>query len=225
MDYNGLLELVKKRRSIRKFKPDPIPDEYIDKIIEVARWSPSGANSQPWEFIVIKKQELKDGISELLSENNKIVQKVEETREPAELKFKFGAQGYVLAPVFIILCGDPRTEDAYPLNSKLQQGNSHLISAMASCFLYMTLAATSLGLGSQWVSAIAHPYIQSLTKALLNVPRDLEFYDMMAVGYPGIEPRPRLVRERQEMIHYDYYDRAKFRSEQQVKDFILSLRR
>ena len=37
MDYEGLLELVKKRRSIRKFKPDPIPDAYIDQIIEVAR--------------------------------------------------------------------------------------------------------------------------------------------------------------------------------------------
>jgi len=38
MDYGGLLELIKKRRSIHKFKPDPIPDEYVDKIIEAARW-------------------------------------------------------------------------------------------------------------------------------------------------------------------------------------------
>ena len=56
MDYESLLELIKKRRSIRGFKPDPIPDKYVDKIIEAARWAPSGANSQPWEFIVIKKQ-------------------------------------------------------------------------------------------------------------------------------------------------------------------------
>ncbi len=57
MNYENLLELVKERRSIRKFKPDPIPDEYVDKIIEAARWAPSGGNSPPWEFIVIKKQE------------------------------------------------------------------------------------------------------------------------------------------------------------------------
>jgi len=44
MEYDGLLELVKKRRSIRRFKPDPIPDGYIEKIIEVARWAPSGFN-------------------------------------------------------------------------------------------------------------------------------------------------------------------------------------
>ena len=73
MDYQNLLELVKKRRSIRKFKPEPIPDEYVDKIIEVARWAPSGANSQPWEFIVVKKQDLKDRIIELIKENNNLM--------------------------------------------------------------------------------------------------------------------------------------------------------
>ncbi len=41
MNYEGLLELVQKRRSIRRFKPDPIPEEYLDKIIEAARWAPS----------------------------------------------------------------------------------------------------------------------------------------------------------------------------------------
>ena len=51
--YDMLLDLVKTRHSVRKFKPDPIPDDTIDKILEVARWAMSGANSQPWEFIVV----------------------------------------------------------------------------------------------------------------------------------------------------------------------------
>ena len=54
--YECLLEVVKKRRSVRQFKTDPIPDEYIDKIIEVARWAPSGFHTQPWEFVVVKKK-------------------------------------------------------------------------------------------------------------------------------------------------------------------------
>jgi nitroreductase len=54
MDYETVLELVKKRRSIRRFKTDPIPDDYIDKIIEVARQAPSGFNTQPWEFVVVR---------------------------------------------------------------------------------------------------------------------------------------------------------------------------
>jgi len=46
MDYDSLLELVKNRRSIRKFRTDPVPDEHVDKIIEVARQAPSGYNTQ-----------------------------------------------------------------------------------------------------------------------------------------------------------------------------------
>ena len=60
MDYESLLELLNTRRSIRRFKPEPIPDEYVDKIIEAARLAPSAFNAQPWEFVVVKKKELKD---------------------------------------------------------------------------------------------------------------------------------------------------------------------
>ena len=68
MDYDSLLDLVKKRRSIRRFKADPIPDDYITKIIDVARWAPSGFNMQPWEFLVVKKPELRERIVELISD-------------------------------------------------------------------------------------------------------------------------------------------------------------
>ena len=67
MDYEGLLELVKNRRSVRRFLTDPIPDEYVEKIIEAACWAPSGFNLQPWEFVVVKKQELKDSIVQAIT--------------------------------------------------------------------------------------------------------------------------------------------------------------
>ena len=89
----------------------------------------------------------------------------------------------------------------------------------------MQLAVTSLGLGAQWVSAIAVPYVQYLTKKLLGIPMEMEFYDMMAVGYPDMEPDPRLVRAREEMVHYDYYNKDLFRTEEKVKEFIAALRR
>ena len=53
-EYETLLDLVKFRMSVRNLKPDPIPDEYVTKVLEVARWAMSGANSQPWEFVVVK---------------------------------------------------------------------------------------------------------------------------------------------------------------------------
>ena len=66
MDYDSLLELVKDRRSIRRFKPDLSPDEYVEKIIEAARWAPSGFNTQPWEFMVVRKREIRERIVELV---------------------------------------------------------------------------------------------------------------------------------------------------------------
>ena len=58
MDYDALLELVKTRRSIRAFTDRPVPDDVVEKVIEVARWAPSGANSQPWEFVVVTEREV-----------------------------------------------------------------------------------------------------------------------------------------------------------------------
>ncbi|MDP2720086.1 MAG: nitroreductase family protein, partial [Dehalococcoidia bacterium] len=68
MQFDEFLTLVRKRRSIRRFKKDPVPDELITKIIDVARWSMSGANAQPWEFVVVKNKRTIKKIAELYSE-------------------------------------------------------------------------------------------------------------------------------------------------------------
>ena len=62
-DYDTLLELVRNRISVRKLKPDPIPDEYVKQILEIGRWAMSGANGQPWEFVVVKDPEIKRSCS------------------------------------------------------------------------------------------------------------------------------------------------------------------
>ncbi len=227
MDYQNLLELVKNRRSIRRFKPEPIPDDYVEKIIEVALWAPSGANSQPWEFITIKEKELKDRIVALIKEHSEYSRKMELTREqdkrmPA-VERAAERPGFQDAPVFIILCGDIRTQEAYPLSAFYSHRDSIFISSLASAFLYMHLAATSLGLASQWVSAAASPPVQSQLKQLLGIPKELAIYDMMAIGYPAYTPRPRLVREKDEMVHYDHFNRARFRTEEQITRFIAEI--
>ncbi|MEJ2067558.1 MAG: nitroreductase family protein, partial [Deltaproteobacteria bacterium] len=59
MEYQEFLELLKYRRSIRRFKNDPIPDEYVTMVLEASRYAMSGGNSQPWEFIVVKDPQVK----------------------------------------------------------------------------------------------------------------------------------------------------------------------
>ena len=229
MDYDGFLELVKARRSIRGFKPDPIPDDYVDKIIQAARFAPSGANSQPWEFIVIKDQATKDGIATLVREQGDYSRKVEMTRAE-ELRMGGPAApvrepAYKNAPVFILVCGDPRTKDAYPLLTTLTRGDSHFASSLASAFLCMTLAATSLGLGSQWLSATGSPYVKPLLQELLDIPEKMDIYDMLVVGYPSYQPKSRFVRERADMVHHGRFDRSRYRTDEEIRQYIALLRK
>src|SRR5437879_13549485 len=71
--YDMLLKLVKTRHSVRKFKPDPIPDDTIEKVLEVARWAMSGANSQHWKFIIVTDPKIKKELRDAYSEYNKIL--------------------------------------------------------------------------------------------------------------------------------------------------------
>jgi nitroreductase len=147
MDYDSLLELVKQRRTIRKFKPDPIPDEYIDKIIEVARWAPSGFNTQPWEFIVIKDRELKEELAQLSAEyREKYGPRLEATREPwlkpLKLPGTYEPMDWNSAPAFIMLCGDTRAKIGLPMTVRNDywECQSIFTSSLAWAFLYMHLA-------------------------------------------------------------------------------------
>lgn len=56
-------EVIRTRRSIRKFKEDPVSDEQIEKILEAVKWAPSWANTQCWEIIVVKDPEIKKATS------------------------------------------------------------------------------------------------------------------------------------------------------------------
>jgi nitroreductase len=228
MDYDSLLQLAKKRRSIRRFRLDPIPDEFIEKIIEVARWAPSGFNMQPWEFVVVKKPELRAKIVQYTNEYWMQVKSMEPTRESWQgrawklLGVTGAGMDYTTAPVFIILFGDTRTKVGLPMGVRYDPNRYQLIfiSSLASAFLYMHLAATTLGLASQWVSAISTPFAHCMVKGLLGIPNELEIYDMMALGYPALQPSGKFMRDPKKMIHYDDCGRKDFRSDEEVKDFV-----
>ncbi|MBI2934469.1 MAG: nitroreductase family protein [Chloroflexi bacterium] len=227
MDYDSFLELVQKRRSIRRFKPDPIPDEYINKVIDAAVCAPSGANSQPWEFLVIKDRATREKIAAIMAETREQVYRMEQTR-PEALRHPGGRslatrEGFRDAPVLIVLLGDPRTAETYILHSYYTRRESNLVSGLATAFVYMHLAAASLGLGSQWLSSTASPYVQAMMKSLLQIPDPLYIYDTMALGYRAYEPRPRLMRSRDEVTHLERYEPAKARTDQQVRDYIVRI--
>jgi nitroreductase len=60
----ALLALLKERRSIRRYRPDPVPDEMVEQLLEAGRWAPSASNRQPWEFIVIHDETIRRQVAQ-----------------------------------------------------------------------------------------------------------------------------------------------------------------
>jgi nitroreductase len=212
--YDCFLELVKKRRTIRQFKPDPVPDEYIAKILEVARWAPSGFHTQPWEFVVVKKKETRA----------KIVAALEQHGPPIKGKSQDAARqaapqrSFRDAPVFILLLGDWRARVGLP--DRVQESDAMVAnifcSSLASAFLCVHLAAAALGLASQWYTATARPEAERAIKNIIGIPEALKIYDMMVVGYAANPPIPKVVRDIEDMVHYDDCGEQDFRTDKEV---------
>ena len=216
-EYDHLLNLVRRRRSIRQFKPDPLPEGCVEKIVEVARWAPSGFHTQPWEFVVVKNQEVKEAIVKALDQYAPAIRNTKPGDEgPAVLHPTFRD-----APVFIILLVDWRAKIGLPGHPKEKNPRVTDVyqSSLAGAFLYLHLAATSFGLASQWYSAASRPNAESAIRKIIGIPEYLSIYDMMVLGYPAAAPGPKEPRSLDEMIHYDACGPQDFRTDDQVSAY------
>ena len=122
-DYDTLLDLVKSRASVRKLKPDAVPDDHVARILEVGRWAMSGANGQPWDFIVVKDAETKRALFRAyIEENNDFIYWMEQQRDfklrhpsfqmthDEALQKHRNEVGWSVAPVLIVIVGDGRRQ-------------------------------------------------------------------------------------------------------------------
>lgn len=225
MDFEGFAKLVKGRRTVRRFRPDPIPDEYIQKILEVARWSPSGANAQPWEFIVIKDQAMKKNIEDLFIRTHNTRSRVWESTRREDLKHwaqRMEKTNIADAPAIIVPTGDVRTVYASAANMHCLYPGRNLEN-MTNVTLLIHLAATALGLGARWVS-FDEPSMGPL-KTLLGIPDTYHVYSIVPIGYPAHKPALPYRRDLSEMVHYDRYDMSKCRSDEKLIEYIAELRK
>ncbi len=231
MEIGQFLDLLRKRRSCRQFRPDPIPDEWVQKILEAGRWAMSGANGQPWEFIVIKDQKTKDAIAALsMRHRERVFQaestRVEELRQPGFREFHHESPPLQTAPVIIAVVGDRRTLQASVLYGNFVPGEGGPMAPyyknMANATQLMCLAAACLGLGAQW-SSVSSSWEESL-KALLGVPEELAIPTLVPIGYVDHKPPPPFRRKLAEITHYEKYDQSRVRSGADINDFLKELR-
>ena len=192
--YDALMDVITSRITTRAFDPSyTVPREHYDMILEASRHAPSGANAQPWHFIVVTDQSLKNRIMEYFREEQVV---------RARLKMKFPTpdyRGLATAPGFIVVASDFRWVKAFPvLNDgsdldKMYKENAEriLLQSVAAATMSAHLAAAALGYNVWWVTAIGQEKAQKAMKPLLGIPDELSVLDIMCFGPPAKPPYKR----------------------------------
>jgi len=171
-----VLEAIKGRRSIRAFKSQNVSAEIIEKLIDAARWAPSAGNIQPWEFIIVRKSEIKKRLAE------------------AALSETFIEE----APVVIIVgANENRSFEGYGMRGK----TLYCIQDTAAAIQNIHLAAYSLGLGTCWIGA----FREEGTREILNIPHGVRPVAIVPVGYPAESPSPTSRKLISQIVHYETF--------------------
>jgi nitroreductase len=172
-----VFEAIKGRRSCRSFSAEAIDDEAVQRILEAATWAPSPLNSQPWKFIVITNQEIKD----------KIFSEAERCRQWASEKSGWKWLGgyrpdfVKTAPVIIAVIGDPKGSGVDQFQEEGGVGYQHACAAAVQNIL---LAAHALDIGSLWFTF----FDKGPMREILDVEPDKVPLALVCLGKPSGEP-------------------------------------
>jgi len=155
---NNILEIIKERRSIRKFQKKEIPEEIIDKLIEAIIWAPSAGNLQSRKFYFVFDAKIKEKLVEAALGQDFIVQ----------------------APLVVVGCTNDEIAWRYGERGK----NLYSICDVAASIQNMMLLAHKEGLGTCWVGA----FDENVVIKILNLPKNLRPIAIIPVGYPAEKP-------------------------------------
>jgi len=176
------LKAIQSRRSVRKYKNDPVPDELLKQILEAGRSAPSWANFQPSFVIVVKDPAVKEKLSATCSQNNPAINAVKN------------------APIVLALGYKNRISGYYKDQARTPNGDYGFFDAgLASANI--TIAACSLGLGTVHVAAIDVP----LAAKLLEIPSDHTLVELIPLGFPDHEPKPTPRKPLDQFVHMEKF--------------------
>ena len=179
-----MLEVIRGRRSIRKYKSTPVSDEDVNAVLEAARWAPSWANTQCVRFIVVRDPETKAKLAEAMVPPTPAVPAIGE------------------APVVIVACaelGKSGYKKGSPVTNK---GDTWFMFDVALAMQNLALAAYSHGMGTVHVGI----FDASKVEGILGIPEGVAAVEMTPLGYPDEEPKAPPRKELSELVFYETYN-------------------
>ncbi len=205
----GLFDAIYTQRAIRSYKPDPVPHEMIVKIIEAATKAPSGANSQPWAFVVIENAEKRAKLADWAKDGffNGMYKAALERMKPGDppplANLKPMIEQFEIIPVVIVAC------------LVRPEGQAHGTGNYGSIFpaiQNLLLAARGLGLGGLLSSGWAQPHMAEI-KEMLALPANVEPVAFIPIGFPDKQRYGKTTRRPvEEIMHWDGWEADKVNS-------------
>jgi nitroreductase len=167
---DSLEALLGRRRMVRRYRPDPVPDEVVRRLIAAAVRAPSAGHTQPWAFVVVRDPERRRALAD------------------AALGQMFVAE----APVVVVACAElERSRDKYG-----ERGDQYAIIDTAFASLLLLLAVVEEGLGACFVGA----FRDAAVAQVLGLPADVKPIAVISIGHPAENPGPRQLRPPREVL-------------------------
>lgn len=177
-----MIKEIRTRRSIRKYINKPVEEDKVLQLLESARLAPTGSNTQPSHFIIVKSDLIRQKLAQV-SHN----------------------QTWMLsAPVFIVCVADIRSRIKEDISIQVDEHSpeeevKQIIRDASITIEHIVLEAKSLGLGTCWVAW----FTQEEIRPILNIPSDKYVVSIITVGYAAETPVPRPRKELEEIVHYE----------------------
>jgi len=179
---NDVMTAIKERRSIRNYADTEVPDDVLQTILEAVQWTPSWANTQCWEIVVVKDPDVKANLQKAVPASN-----------PA---FK----SIVGAPVVLALCAKKGTSGYYKDVVTTRFGDWMMFD-LGLAAQSIGLAAHEKGLGTLIVGLYEHDKVDKT----LNLPEGVENVALIPLGYATKVPNPPKRREISDFSHHDVF--------------------
>lgn len=186
----GFDDILRGRRSVRQYQPQPVARELVMQVLEAARWAPSPHGRMPWRFVVLTQPALKTQLADAMAATWQ--HNLEMDAQPSEVvatRLRKSRQRMQAAPVLILPCLYLNDLDRYPDAQRQQAETTMAIQSLGAAVQNMLLAAYQLGLDGGWMCAPL--FCPEVVCATLDLDPALIPHALITLGYAAADPKRR----------------------------------